>query len=112
MFQAKLRGWRRLAAGLVLVPGLTGVGADALGLVGRAAGQERPAANGRADEARDLMRRAREAYDAQNYGLARELAEKARALRAPAAFLRVASAVRDGGLGGGASSAAGVDLRP
>lgn len=85
MFQAKLRGWRRLAASLVLVPGLTGVGADALGLVGRAAGQERPAAN-RADEARDLMRRAREAYDAQNYGLARELAEKARALRAPAAF--------------------------
>jgi type II secretory pathway component GspD/PulD (secretin) len=86
VFQAKLRGWRRLAAGLVLVPGLTGLGADALGLVGRAAGQDRPAADNRADEARDLMRRAREAYDAQNYGLARELAEKARALRAPAAF--------------------------
>jgi type II secretory pathway component GspD/PulD (secretin) len=85
VFQAKIRGWRRLAAGLVLVPGLTGVGADALGLVGRAAGQERPAANNRADEARDLMRQAREAYDAQNFGLARELAEKARALRAPAA---------------------------
>ena len=73
MFQAKLRGWRRLAASLVLVPGLTGVGADALGLIGRAAGQERPAGD-RADETRDLMRRAREAYDAQNYGLARELA--------------------------------------
>src|SRR5262249_15955717 len=28
VFQAKLRGWRRLAAGLVLVPGLTGLGAD------------------------------------------------------------------------------------
>jgi type II secretory pathway component GspD/PulD (secretin) len=77
--------WRRLAAGLVLVPGMTWAGADALGLVGRAAGQERPAAN-RAEEARDLMRRAREAYDAQNFGLARELAEKARALKAPGAF--------------------------
>jgi type II secretory pathway component GspD/PulD (secretin) len=84
VFQAKLRGWRRLAAGLVLVPGLTGLGADALGLLGRAAAQDRPAAS--ADEARDLMRRAREAYDAQNYGLARELAEKAKALRAPASF--------------------------
>ena len=86
MFQAKLRGWRRLAAGLVLVPGLTGVGADALGLVSRAAGQDRPASSSRADEARDLMRRAQEAHAAQNFGLARELAEKARALRAPAAF--------------------------
>ncbi|HKB01425.1 MAG TPA: hypothetical protein VKD90_04355 [Gemmataceae bacterium] len=84
MFQAKLRGWRRLAAGLVLVPGLTGLGADALGLLGRAAAQDRPAA--RTDEARDLMRRAHEAYDAKNYGLARELAEKAKALRAPSAF--------------------------
>jgi type II secretory pathway component GspD/PulD (secretin) len=84
VFQANLRGWRRLAAGLVLVPGLTGLGADALGLLGRAAAQDRPAA--RTEEARDLMRRAREAYDAQNYGLARELAEKAKALRAPAAF--------------------------
>ena len=47
MFQAKLRGWRRLAAGLVLVPGLTGLGADALGLLGRAAGQDKPAVEGR-----------------------------------------------------------------
>lgn len=82
MFQAKLRGWRRLAAGLVLVPGLTGVGADALGLVSRAAGQERPAAN-RAEEARELVRQAQKAYDAQNYDLARELMAKASALRAP-----------------------------
>ncbi len=86
MFQAKLRGWRRLAAGLVLVPGLTGLGADALGFLGRAAAQDRPASGARADEARDLMRRAREAYDEQNYGKARELAEKARAIKAPAAF--------------------------
>jgi type II secretory pathway component GspD/PulD (secretin) len=85
VFQAKLRMWRRLAAGLVLVPGFTGAGADALGLVNRAAGQERSAPN-RADEARDLMRRAREAYDAQNFGLAKELAEKARALKAPGTF--------------------------
>lgn len=84
MFQAKLRGWRRLAAGLVLVPGLTGLGADALGLLGRAAAQDRPAA--RTEEVRDLMRQAREAMDAHNYGLARELAQKARALGAPAAF--------------------------
>jgi type II secretory pathway component GspD/PulD (secretin) len=83
VFQAKLRGWRRLAAGLVLVPGLTGLGADALGLIGRAAAQDRPTAS--ADEARELMRRAREAYDAQNYGEAKELAAKARALRAPGA---------------------------
>ena len=85
MFQAKIRGWRRLAAGLVLVPGLTGLGADALGLLGRAAGQDRPAAGSRADEIRDLERRAREAYEAQNYGLARQLSMKARALKeAPA----------------------------
>ena len=69
MFQAKLRGLRRLAAGLVLVPGLTGVGADALGLVGRAAGQERPAANSRSEQARELMRQAQEASAAQNFGL-------------------------------------------
>jgi hypothetical protein len=84
VFQAKLRGWRRLAAGLVLVPGLTGLGADALGLLGRAAGQDKGAA--RADEARELMRQARAAADAENYGKARELAEKAKALRAQGAF--------------------------
>ena len=33
VFQASLRGWRRLAAGLVLAPGLTVLGADALGLL-------------------------------------------------------------------------------
>ena len=55
MFQAKLRGWRRLAAGLVLVPGLTGLGADALGLLGRASGQDRPPASSRADDIRDLQ---------------------------------------------------------
>ncbi|HVK13692.1 MAG TPA: hypothetical protein VM597_33405 [Gemmataceae bacterium] len=81
MFQAKLRGWRRLAAGLVLVPGLTGLGADALGLLGRAAGQDRPAA-----DARELTRQARAALDAGDKEKARELAEKARTLRAQGAF--------------------------
>ena len=32
------------------------------------------------------MRRAREAYDAGNYGLATELAKKAKSLQAPTAF--------------------------
>jgi type II secretory pathway component GspD/PulD (secretin)/tetratricopeptide (TPR) repeat protein len=85
VFQAKLRGWRRLAAGLVLVPGLTGLGADALGLLGRAAGQDRPTAGSRADEIRDLQQRAREAYNQKNYGLAADLSSKADALKqAPA----------------------------
>jgi len=83
VFQAKLRGWRRLAAGLVLVPGLTGLGADALGFLGRAAGQDRPAANARADEARELMRQAAEALDAKDHAKARELVEKAQSLNAP-----------------------------
>lgn len=85
MFQAKYWSWRRLVASLVLAPGLMGLGADGLGLLGRAAGQERPGAE-RADEARELMRQARAAMDAQNYSKARELAEKARAMKAPAAF--------------------------
>ncbi len=86
MFQAKLQGWRRLAAGLMLVPGLTGLGAVALGLNGRAAAEDKPASVVKGDEARDLMRQAREAYDAKNFGKAKELAEKARVLRAPAQF--------------------------
>ncbi|WP_020469063.1 hypothetical protein [Zavarzinella formosa] len=86
MFQAKLQGWRRLAAGLALVPGLTGVGIGALGLQGRVLAEDKPAAVVKADEARDLMRQAREAYDAKNYGKAKELAEKARSLRAPSQF--------------------------
>jgi type II secretory pathway component GspD/PulD (secretin) len=80
VFQAKLRGWRRLAAGLVLVPGLTGLGADALGLLGRASGQDRPSAASRADEARELRRQAREAYLAKKYDVARELSERAEAV--------------------------------
>ena len=86
MFQAKLQGWRRLAAGLMLVPGLTGLGTVALGLNGRAAAEDKPASVVKGDEARDLMRQAREAYDAKNFGKAKELAEKARVLRAPAQF--------------------------
>lgn len=86
MFQAKLQGWRRLATGLVLVPGLTGLGVEALNLHSRANAQDKPAAVGKADEARDLMRQARDAYDAKNYGKAKELAEKARTLKAPAQF--------------------------
>ncbi len=79
MFQAYIRGWRRWAAGLVLVPGLTALGAEALS--SRAYSQERSAPASREAEAKELLRQAREAGDAQNYGMAKELAEKARALR-------------------------------
>jgi type II secretory pathway component GspD/PulD (secretin) len=86
VFQAKLRGWKRLAASLVLVPGLAGLGGEAIGVLSRASAEDRPATSAKAEEAREIMRQAREALDAKNYGRATELAQKAQALRAPSAF--------------------------
>ena len=118
MFQANLQGWRRLAASLALVPGLTGMGAAGLALPAAARADDKPATVAKADEARDLMRQAREAYDAKSYGKARELAEKARSMRAPAQFfddtpedLLADIAKKNGGKSGPAAKPATTDPR-
>jgi type II secretory pathway component GspD/PulD (secretin) len=82
-----MRGWRRWAAGLVLVPGLSTLGADALGLTSVAHGQYgRASTTSRTDEYKDLMRQAREAYDAGDYEKSKALAEKARSSKGESAF--------------------------
>lgn len=86
MFLANLRGVKRLAVSLVLVSGFAGLGLTATDFLGRAAAQDRVASTAKAEQARDLMRQAREAYDAKNYGKAKDLAQQAQGLRAPSAF--------------------------
>lgn len=76
MFQAKLRGWKRLAASLVLLPGLTAVGAEVLHLLGTAQAEERTAEPAQVDKATAMMRQARAAYDKGDYAKAQDLAEK------------------------------------
>jgi hypothetical protein len=78
VFQAKLKGWKRLAASLVLLPGLTAVGAEVLHLLGTAQAQERPAESEMAqvERAKNMMVQARAAYNAGDYAKAQDLAEK------------------------------------
>lgn len=75
MFQAYFRGWRRLAAGLVLAPGLSGLGADALGLLGRAAGQDYPP--GREPGPVPARRAPREPGEVPDYGTGRDRGDPA-----------------------------------
>ena len=88
MFQATLRGWKRLAAGLVLVPGVAGIG-EARGQT-RFAEQSRhqPTTEAKASTAaeagKQLMRQAQAAAERKDYAQARTLAERARTLRLPA----------------------------
>jgi type II secretory pathway component GspD/PulD (secretin)/tetratricopeptide (TPR) repeat protein len=87
VFQAKLNGLKRLAAGLVLLPGLTAVGAEVLHALGTAQAQQRPAMSnsfGEAaplaptpEDARALLKRAREAMDNNRFEIAYELARQA-----------------------------------
>ncbi len=81
MFQAKISGWRRLAANLLLLPGLTAVGAEMLHLLGSAAGQERMGASVRpmGQDPRFLVKRAKEALDRGAFDVAADLARQAQA---------------------------------
>jgi type II secretory pathway component GspD/PulD (secretin) len=84
VFQAKTRGWKRLAASLVLLPGLTAVGAEVLHLLGTTQAQEpvnsRPAApvkTATSEDPRALVKRAREAADSSRFDMAFDLAQQA-----------------------------------
>ncbi len=89
MFQAKLQGWKRLAASLLLLPGLTAVGAEVLHLIGPARAAERSAAPvdaSKMETAKALMKQAHVAFDKGDYAVARELAEKVRAMKVSMPF--------------------------
>ena len=76
--QATLRGWKRLAASLVLLPGLSAVGAEMLHLLGSARAEERVAVaadSGKVAAAKKLMREAHAAFDRGDYEKAEDLAE-------------------------------------
>lgn len=86
MFQAKLTGWKRVAASLMLLPGLTAVGAEVLHLIGPARAAERPAASAdpaKVEAARAMMKQAYAAYGKGDYAKAQSLAETVRGMNAP-----------------------------
>ena len=94
--RTNLKGWKRLAAGLIVLPGLTGVGFQALGQIARAQDKTEPASNtnaapttggsARVEQARLLMVRAEAALSAKDYPRAAELAEQAKAMKVSGAF--------------------------
>ncbi|MCE9533588.1 MAG: hypothetical protein K8T89_21055 [Planctomycetes bacterium] len=89
MFQTTIKGWKRLAASLVLLPGLTAVGAEMLHLLGTSRAQERPgyvAEPNKAEAAKRLMERARVAFDKRDYATAKELAETVLSLNLPRSY--------------------------
>ncbi len=84
MFQAKTRGWKRIAASLVLLPGLTAVGAEMLHLLGTTQAQDsvnsRPVApmkTATKEDPRALVKRARDAADSGRLDTAFDLAQQA-----------------------------------
>ena len=88
------RGVPGVHAGMATLGSRLGAGAGPLDARGGRPGSDefgavqygKSATTSRADESKELMRQAREAYDAQDYGKAQELADKARALKGESAF--------------------------
>ena len=89
MFQAKLTGWKRVAASLLLLPGLTAVGAEMLHLIGPAHAAERSAGTSdpaKVEAAKALMNQANVAFSKGDYAKAKELAEKVQSMNVPLQF--------------------------
>jgi type II secretory pathway component GspD/PulD (secretin) len=91
VFQAYLRGWKRLAAGLVLAPGLTGATSEALAQSGSFAEskstsnrEQVTSTSPELEIGRSLMKQAKAAFEKKDYAKAKELAEQAKMLRIPA----------------------------
>ncbi len=84
MFQAKIRGCARLAAGLLLVPGLAALDIVLLqGLNSIQAQDARPADGGKpgpVDQASAMMKQAKAAFDRGDYDQAADLAHKVKAM--------------------------------
>jgi len=79
VFQVKKIGWKRLAAGVLLLPGFIGLGAAILTEWDDVQAQNYPSSD-KTEIARGLMVRARSAFDKGDYSTARELAETARTM--------------------------------
>lgn len=79
VFQGKLQGWRRLAASLVLLPGLTAVGAEVLHLIGPARAQN-SATPDKMELAVRTLKQARAAFERGDYRTAKELADAVKAM--------------------------------
>lgn len=82
MIQAMSKRWKRLAAGLLLVPGLTAVGAYYVQYMNRdVAAEERPtltSTDAKSIAVQELMKRARAAYIKGDYATSRDLALQAK----------------------------------
>jgi type II secretory pathway component GspD/PulD (secretin) len=86
VFQAKLKGWKRVAASLLMLPGLTAVGAEMLHLIGPARAAERttaPADAAKLESARAMMKQAYAAFGKGDYAKAQRLAETVRSMNVP-----------------------------
>ncbi|QVL34312.1 hypothetical protein KIH39_10510 [Telmatocola sphagniphila] len=78
MFQAKIRGWKRLAFGLMLLPGIGAVSPEAMARSSMLVDQELQSAS-QPETAHRLMVQAKDAYDKGDYATAKSLCEKAKA---------------------------------
>jgi type II secretory pathway component GspD/PulD (secretin) len=84
-----LGGWRRIAAGMLLISGVAVLDQSALAQRGSFAAEDRgsssstPSTSSSVDAGKLLMRQAREAYNRNDFSRAKLLAEKAKEMRKP-----------------------------